>query len=514
MARSASRSTSLTKSFGPFDVTVSRSSSRAPRLMMLPARRAAFTAIVSIGCMVGLSRLSRRQRRRGGARRTKAAIVTAGGGARRVRRDPRVLDAASPRSPLCHPDRARRDEPSGQHRRRGARDAHDGPRPARSRRSAPLSRSRRPSRSRRAQRRSSTARGSSRRSTRRSPVACSPIGSVGASARIRGPRARRARGRRPRRSRMPRTAMSRWCSAPRCPGSPTPSSRAAASSRRFPRTPDYASLNLAAAVQVVAYELRARPRRGGDVWRAPRFEPATVRRDRGAATRTARGRSPPCASSIRRMPRRLLPRLRRLFARAALEKEEVSILRGILARIDQLLEASLMIEPPVHCANCGTPAPDALLPRMRAEHARATADVQAVHARSDGPVHRLRRQVLEDARGAPVRPGFLTREYLAGRRRRVTSVPRASSSCRACSFSRRSSSLADAIDIERGWRAVRPSPEGAARPRVEKPRQGREGRAPDARRRLQPQSERACRHEGHPAEADRPLQRACRASRR
>ena len=38
-----------------------------------------------------------------------------------------------------------------------------------------------------------------------------------------------------------------------------------------------------------------------------------------------------------RMPRRLLPRLRRLFARAGLEKEEVSILRGILARIDQIL---------------------------------------------------------------------------------------------------------------------------------------------------------------------------------
>jgi len=38
------------------------------------------------------------------------------------------------------------------------------------------------------------------------------------------------------------------------------------------------------------------------------------------------------------MPRRLLPRLRRLFARAALEKEEVSILRGILARIDQIMD--------------------------------------------------------------------------------------------------------------------------------------------------------------------------------
>ena len=41
-----------------------------------------------------------------------------------------------------------------------------------------------------------------------------------------------------------------------------------------------------------------------------------------------------------RMPKRLLPRLRRLFARAALEKEEVNILRGILARVDQLLEAT------------------------------------------------------------------------------------------------------------------------------------------------------------------------------
>ena len=39
-----------------------------------------------------------------------------------------------------------------------------------------------------------------------------------------------------------------------------------------------------------------------------------------------------------RLPRRLMPRLRRLFARAGLEKEEVSILRGILARVDQLIE--------------------------------------------------------------------------------------------------------------------------------------------------------------------------------
>lgn len=98
--------------------------------------------------------------------------------------------------------------------------------------------------------------------------------------------------------------------------------------------PDYPSLNLAAAVQVVAWELRTAAQ-GGDVWRAPRFAPAThddVEALYAHATRTL--------STLRfydpRRPRRLLPRLRRLFARATLEREEVNILRGILARIDEV----------------------------------------------------------------------------------------------------------------------------------------------------------------------------------
>ena len=37
------------------------------------------------------------------------------------------------------------------------------------------------------------------------------------------------------------------------------------------------------------------------------------------------------------MPKRLIPRLRRLFGRAALEREEVNILRGFLARVDELV---------------------------------------------------------------------------------------------------------------------------------------------------------------------------------
>ena len=53
--------------------------------------------------------------------------------------------------------------------------------------------------------------------------------------------------------------------------------------------------------------------------------------------RTRGARSRRCASSNPDNPRRLLPRLRRLFGRAQLEREEVNILRGILARVDEFV---------------------------------------------------------------------------------------------------------------------------------------------------------------------------------
>ena len=104
----------------------------------------------------------------------------------------------------------------------------------------------------------------------------------------------------------------------------------------IPGEPGRASLNLAAAVQVAAYELFVAAR-GHGVWSAPAFAPASleeIERLFAHAQRTLvamRFLNP-------RQPRRLMPRLRRLFARARLEREEVNILRGILARIDQLLE--------------------------------------------------------------------------------------------------------------------------------------------------------------------------------
>jgi len=100
----------------------------------------------------------------------------------------------------------------------------------------------------------------------------------------------------------------------------------------IPADPQYSSLNLGAAVQVFAYELR--------MW---------------AATEQAAGPAPELAThdevegfyghleSVmadvgfldREHPKKLMPRVRRLFARAALERDEVNILRGILKALSR-----------------------------------------------------------------------------------------------------------------------------------------------------------------------------------
>lgn len=96
----------------------------------------------------------------------------------------------------------------------------------------------------------------------------------------------------------------------------------------IPADSRYTSLNLAAAVQVFCYELRQAA--AGD--RAPYKEKAVpaphqeVERFLAFLERTAleTGFLDP------RHPKRLMPRLRRLFSRANLEKEEVNILRGLI----------------------------------------------------------------------------------------------------------------------------------------------------------------------------------------
>src|SRR5882724_1912971 len=101
----------------------------------------------------------------------------------------------------------------------------------------------------------------------------------------------------------------------------------------IPGNPDYASLNLAQAVQVFAYELRMSA--GATASRPARdSEAATHDQVEGFYRQLeevfhASGFLDPL------QPKRLMQRMRRLFARSRLEKEEVNILRGFLRAIRQ-----------------------------------------------------------------------------------------------------------------------------------------------------------------------------------
>lgn len=103
----------------------------------------------------------------------------------------------------------------------------------------------------------------------------------------------------------------------------------------IPANPAYASLNLAAAVQLMCYELRLALSDPGAVPEIPDAgEPAShdevhrlVEHFERAAITT--GFLDPAA------PKRFVTRLWRLLARARVEKEEVSILRGLLAACEK-----------------------------------------------------------------------------------------------------------------------------------------------------------------------------------
>ncbi len=104
----------------------------------------------------------------------------------------------------------------------------------------------------------------------------------------------------------------------------------------IPADPDFSSLNLAAAVQVAAYEMRRQAL--GERAPAPRgFPPATSEALAGLLVHAEKALIDLGFLNPAR-PRRLMPRLRRLFGRARLEQEEVNILRGILSAIDTLVK--------------------------------------------------------------------------------------------------------------------------------------------------------------------------------
>ncbi len=100
----------------------------------------------------------------------------------------------------------------------------------------------------------------------------------------------------------------------------------------IPASPDYSSLNLAAAVQVFAYELRMASGLGAQPpqaeFTAARLDQVELLYQHFERTMTHAGFHDPDN------PKRLRPRLRRLLARARLETEEVDILRGFLKAVD------------------------------------------------------------------------------------------------------------------------------------------------------------------------------------
>ena len=104
----------------------------------------------------------------------------------------------------------------------------------------------------------------------------------------------------------------------------------------IPANPLYASLNLAAAVQVACYEISVSRE---DVAAAPERKrvPATVEDIEGLfahweASMVASGFHDPGE------PKRLMERMRRLFGRAGLEREEVKFLRGMLSAYEKKMK--------------------------------------------------------------------------------------------------------------------------------------------------------------------------------
>lgn len=97
----------------------------------------------------------------------------------------------------------------------------------------------------------------------------------------------------------------------------------------IPANPDYSSLNLAAAVQIMCYELRMAALQDTPLSTSPATELATNDNVEGfyahlESTLLHIGYLNPDA------PKKLMERIRRIYARARLEKEEVNLLRGVL----------------------------------------------------------------------------------------------------------------------------------------------------------------------------------------
>lgn len=103
---------------------------------------------------------------------------------------------------------------------------------------------------------------------------------------------------------------------------------------KIPSDPEWSSLNLAQAVQVVCYELRMAAVDAGE---PPAINDAGLPADHQEVEGLMAHLERAAVGSgflDPAQPKRLMPRMRRLFSRARLEKEEVAILRGMLSAFE------------------------------------------------------------------------------------------------------------------------------------------------------------------------------------
>ena len=106
----------------------------------------------------------------------------------------------------------------------------------------------------------------------------------------------------------------------------------------IPSNPEYSSLNLAQAVQIIGYELRVAAMGGAGISiPALDWEPVDDSQMEGLFSHLEQ-----TLLDIRflnpKQPKKLMMRLRRLFNRARLDQNEINILRGILKASQELTE--------------------------------------------------------------------------------------------------------------------------------------------------------------------------------
>ena len=109
----------------------------------------------------------------------------------------------------------------------------------------------------------------------------------------------------------------------------------------IPANPEYSSLNLGSAVQVLCYELRQAAFGGRPpvVTKAVAFASPPATNDDIERFYTHLQRVMVATGFLDpAQPKRLMPKLRRLFARAELERDEINILRGILDAVEKKLD--------------------------------------------------------------------------------------------------------------------------------------------------------------------------------